>query len=65
MAPERITAGLEARELGFGSYRDALAAYLQANHPSAADNPLRVADQTEDPGLRPSRIIDLSRQAKS
>lgn len=65
MAPERITAGLEARELGFGSYRDALAAYLQANHPSAADNPLRVADQTEDPGLRPSRIIDLSRQTKS
>ena len=54
-APASISAGLNQRELGFGSYRDALGAYLTANHAGgAAGNPLAVAD-ADDAG-RPNAV---------
>jgi len=61
-APRSITAGLTARELGFGSYRDALAAYLAANHAGgAAGNPFAVADADAQGRPRPVRILTVSR----
>jgi 2',3'-cyclic-nucleotide 2'-phosphodiesterase (5'-nucleotidase family) len=54
-APTSISAGLNQRELGFGSYRDALGAYLTANHAGgAAGNPFAVAD-ADDAG-RPNAV---------
>jgi hypothetical protein len=61
-APRSISAGLNARELGFGSYRDALAAYLAANHAGGtAGNPFAVADADGQGRPRPVRILTVSR----
>jgi hypothetical protein len=57
-APKAIAAGVEKRQLGFGSYRDALGAYLEANHGSGGPpNPLMAADSLSDPSVRPKRIL--------
>lgn len=59
-APRTITAGLNGRELGFGSYRDALAAYLAANHPGgAAGNPFTVTDADGQGRPRSVRILSV------
>ncbi|MEB3234463.1 MAG: 5'-nucleotidase C-terminal domain-containing protein [Cyanobacteriota bacterium] len=59
-APKTITAGVQQRQVGFGSYRDALGAYLETNHGAAkTPNPLAAADQLSDPGVKPTRIIRL------
>ena len=57
-APASIKAGLSSRELGFGSYRDALGAYLRANH-GQKDNPLMAADALSDPAVKPTRIVPI------
>lgn len=55
-APPLLATNLAKRDLRFGSYRDALAAYLEVNHNSSSDNPFAVADPLADPAIRPTRI---------
>ena len=54
-ANPRISTNAAQRELGFGSYRDALGAYLSAHH--GPDNPLAAPDPLTQPGVQPSRIL--------
>ena len=61
-APASISAGLKRRELGFGSYRDALGAYLATNHAGgAAGNPFAVADADDGGRPNPVRILVVGR----
>jgi 2',3'-cyclic-nucleotide 2'-phosphodiesterase (5'-nucleotidase family) len=65
-APKAIAAGVEKRQLGFGSYRDALGAYLEANHGSGGSpNPLIAADSLSDPSARPKRILRADSQGNA
>jgi len=65
-APKAISAGASKRQLGFGSYRDALGAYLEANHEGGRPaNPLKAADQLSDPSVRPSRIVRIDAQTNA
>lgn len=65
-APQAISAGVQRRQLGFGSYRDALGAYLEANHEGGRPaNPLTAADQLSDTSVRPSRIVRIDAQASA
>lgn len=56
VAPAILARNLTTRDLGFGSYRDALAAYLEFNHSSKTNNPFAAADQVDDPSVQVSRI---------
>jgi len=59
-APQAISKGVQRRQVGFGSYRDALGAYLEAHHDGGRPaNPLRVADQLSDPSVGSSRIVPI------
>lgn len=59
-APPSIRSGLESRQLGFGTERDALAAYLAANHQgNGRGNPFNVADSSADGKPMASRIIPI------
>jgi 2',3'-cyclic-nucleotide 2'-phosphodiesterase (5'-nucleotidase family) len=65
-APNSVVAGVEKRQLGFGSYRDALGAYLEANHGSGGSpNPLIAADSLSDPSARPKRILRADSQGNA
>ena len=55
-APAILAKNLITRDLGFGSYRDALAAYLEINHASKSNNPFAAADRDDDPSVQLSRI---------
>lgn len=62
-APTTISGGVTQRQLGFGSYRDALGAYLAANHGNEGPaNPLLAADSLSDPAVKPTRIIKVTPQ---
>lgn len=55
-----ISAGVLRRQLGFGSYRDALGVYLEANHGGGRPaHPLTAADQLSNPNVRPARIVRI------
>ena len=57
-APVSIRAGLLSRKLGFGTERDALAAYLSVNHHGHdRGNPFDVADIGKDGKSSPVRIL--------
>ena len=59
-APTSIRAGLLARQLGFGTDRDALAAYLAANHAGGGKgNPFNVADSNAAGQPAGSRIAAI------
>jgi 2',3'-cyclic-nucleotide 2'-phosphodiesterase (5'-nucleotidase family) len=59
-APPSIQAGLSARQLGFGTERDALAAYLSANHQGHSQgNPFDVPDTGVDGRPAPSRVLTV------
>lgn len=65
-APKAISAGLEQRQLGFGSYRDALGAYLEANHGAGTPaNPITAADSLSNPAVKAARIVRLSGQTSA
>ena len=51
-APPALNSGLQRRELGFGSYREALGAYLEANHGEGKPNPIRTPDPSPNKTIR-------------
>jgi hypothetical protein len=62
-APHSIRAGLSSRQLGFGTERDALAAYLSANHQGHdRGNPFDAADIRKDGKSSPVRILAINNQ---
>lgn len=60
-AADSIRAGVLTRQLGFGTERDALAAYMAANHQGHdRGNPFDVADISKDGLPSPTRILAIN-----